>query len=74
MGQWLSIPFIVLGVYMIWRGVKHPAAAASIPGQHAASAAAAKRHPAEKQHSAAEPAAQESSAAKSRKNHKKIRK
>ena len=40
----------------------------------AASAAAAKRHPVEKQHSASEPAAQESSAAKSRKNHKKIRK
>lgn len=25
MGQWLSIPFIVLGVYMIWRGLKQPA-------------------------------------------------
>ena len=20
MGQWLSIPFILLGIYMIWRG------------------------------------------------------
>ena len=25
MGQWLSIPFIVLGVYMIWRGMTRPA-------------------------------------------------
>lgn len=25
MGQWLSIPFIVLGVWMIWRGMKQPA-------------------------------------------------
>lgn len=24
MGQWLSIPFVVLGVYMIWRGCKNP--------------------------------------------------
>ncbi len=24
MGQWLSIPFILLGVYMIWRGVSQP--------------------------------------------------
>ena len=25
MGQWLSIPFIVLGVWMIWRGISRPA-------------------------------------------------
>lgn len=25
MGQWLSIPFIVLGAYMIWRGATRPA-------------------------------------------------
>lgn len=25
MGQWLSIPFIVLGVYMIWRAMRRPA-------------------------------------------------
>mgnify|MGYP001025123617 CR=1 FL=1 len=24
MGQWLSIPFIILGIYMIWRGVSKP--------------------------------------------------
>lgn len=24
MGQWLSIPFIVLGIYMIWRGFSRP--------------------------------------------------
>lgn len=26
MGQWLSIPFIALGLYMIWRGATRPAA------------------------------------------------
>lgn len=25
MGQWLSVPFIILGVVMIWYGIKHPA-------------------------------------------------
>ena len=25
MGQWLSIPFILLGIYMIWRGMSRPA-------------------------------------------------
>ena len=25
MGQWLSIPFILLGIYMIWRGFSRPA-------------------------------------------------
>ncbi len=29
MGQWLSIPFILLGVWMIWRGLKRPATAAA---------------------------------------------
>ena len=24
MGQWLSIPFIVLGIYMIYRGLSEP--------------------------------------------------
>lgn len=24
MGQWLSIPFVILGAYMIWRGYKNP--------------------------------------------------
>lgn len=31
MGQWLSIPFIVLGVCMIWRSMKTPAADAPKP-------------------------------------------
>lgn len=26
MGQWLSIPFIILGIYMIWRGATRPEA------------------------------------------------
>ncbi len=25
MGQWLSIPFILLGFFMIWRGLSRPA-------------------------------------------------
>ncbi len=33
MGQWLSLPFIALGIYMIWRGMTHPAAE-STPAQH----------------------------------------
>lgn len=46
MGQWLSIPFIVLGIYMIWRGATQPAAdpatvtaARSAAGTHAPAAA-----------------------------------
>lgn len=46
MGQWLSIPFIVLGIYMIWRGATRPAAdpatvtaARSAAGTHAPAAA-----------------------------------
>ena len=29
MGQWLSIPFILLGIYMIWRGATRPG---TVPG------------------------------------------
>ena len=35
MGQWLSIPFILLGVYMIWRGMTRPAVSAAAPGPKA---------------------------------------
>lgn len=31
MGQWLSIPFVLLGIYMIWRGLSHPAHAVAAP-------------------------------------------
>ncbi len=30
MGQWLSIPFVLLGAYMIWRGLKRPAVAQGV--------------------------------------------
>ena len=43
MGQWLSIPFIVLGIWMIWRGAKRPAVEPDMPKQHAVSSAASKR-------------------------------
>ena len=40
MGQWLSIPFILLGIYMIWRGATRPetvpAPVAPAPKAHAA--------------------------------------
>ena len=37
MGQWLSIPFILLGIYMIWRGAATvPAPVAPAPKAHAA--------------------------------------
>ena len=36
MGQWLSIPFIVLGIYMIWRGMKHPEVVVAAPKSAAA--------------------------------------
>ena len=35
MGQWLSIPFILLGVYMIWRGMTRPVVSAAVPGPKA---------------------------------------
>lgn len=35
MGQWLSIPFILLGVYMIWRGMTRSAVSAAAPGPKA---------------------------------------
>ncbi len=38
MGQWLSIPFIVLGFYMIWRGATRPAADPSAVARAYASA------------------------------------
>ena len=31
MGQWLSIPFILLGIYMIWRGFSRPALEVPVP-------------------------------------------
>ena len=36
MGQWLSIPFIVLGIYMIWRGMRNPEVVAAAPKSAAA--------------------------------------
>ena len=35
MGQWLSIPFILLGAYMIWRGMTRPVVSAAAPGPKA---------------------------------------
>lgn len=43
MGQWLSIPFILLGIYMIWRGATRPAVTVEMPKQHAVSAAATRQ-------------------------------
>lgn len=45
MGQWLSIPFILLGAYMIWRGMKNPEVAAA-PARHAAATDVPKKQPA----------------------------
>ena len=45
MGQWLSIPFILLGAYMIWRGMKNPEVAAG-PARHAAAADVPEKQPA----------------------------
>ena len=47
MGQWLSIPFILLGLYMIWRGatcpIAEPVSAEGSPAKPAAKPAAGKK-------------------------------
>ena len=38
MGQWLSIPFILLGIYMIYRGATQPDVVPVVPKSPAATA------------------------------------